>query len=151
MRRPLMILILPLFCLLLNKANAQESMLKFSFASDGRGFQEDIIIRADSTFITRSNMKEKAINIRVVTLKKDWEELINAISDNKFIDLESLPSPTKSRALDGAMFSEITLLTNKKEYHCGQFDSYNPHQKLKRLMEVMLKIRDNEKVKATDR
>ena len=125
------------FILLFSNVSAQESVVEISFGSGGRGFRETIIIRPDSTFVTKHSRDDK-VNIKFLTSKETWERLIRSIGPYLLKDLKNLPSPTDDRAYDGAMFSGITISTNLNKYDCGQFDGYNPNKKLKPLLEIML-------------
>ena len=111
--------------------------MEISFGSGGRGFHESILIRPDSTFVTKDSRDDK-VNIKFLTSKETWERLIRSISKYSIKDLVNLPSPTDDRAYDGAMFSGITITTNLNKYDCGQFDDYHPNEKLKGLLEIML-------------
>ena len=125
------------FTILFSNVFAQESVVEISFGSGGRGFRESIIIRPDSTFVTKVSREDK-VNIQFLTSKETWERLIQLISQYSLKDLENLPSPTQDRTYDGALFSGITISTNRNKYDCGQFDDYAPNEKLKPLLEIML-------------
>ena len=56
-------------------------------------------------------------------------------------NLQNLPSPTDYRAGDGASISHISIKTNKKEYYCGEFDSYTPNEKLDKHIKTLKEIR----------
>ena len=71
-----------------------------------------------------------------------WEILLNTIPDGPLSALENLPSPTMERARDAAKYSSIQIITDKKTYNCGSFDNYNPHQKLKSLLNAILELSD---------
>ena len=116
---------------------AQERIVEISFGSGGRGFHESIIIRPDSTFVTKDSRDDK-LNIKFSTSKETWERLIQSVSQYSLKDLENLRSPTDDRAYDGALFSGITISTNLKKFDCGQFDDYHPNEKLKSLLEIIL-------------
>jgi len=123
--------------ILFSNVFAQEKVVEISFGSGGRGFHESILIRPDSTFVTKDSRDDK-VNIKFLTSKETWERLIRSISKYSIKDLVNLPSPTDDRAYDGAMFSGITITTNLNKYDCGQFDDYHPNEKLKGLLEIML-------------
>ena len=94
---------------------AQERIVEISFGSGGRGFHESIIIRPDSTFVTKDSRDDK-LNIKFSTSKETWERLIQSVSQYSLKDLENLRSPTDDRAYDGALFSGITISTNLKKF-----------------------------------
>ena len=123
--------------ILFSNVFAQERIVKISFGSGGRGFHESIIIRPDSTYVTKDSRDDK-VNIKFLTSKETWERLIQSISQYSLKDLENLRSPTDDRAYDGALFSGITISTNLNKFNCGQFDDYHPNEKLKPLLEIML-------------
>ena len=121
---------------------AQEKVSEISFGSAGMiGFYESIIIRQDSTFVFKKS-GDININIKFLTSKETWERLINSISQYSLKDLENPPSPSHAREYDGALFSVIAISTNLKKYDCGQFDDYNPNEKLKPLMGIMLESKN---------
>jgi len=125
------------FNILLSNVFAQERIMKISFGSGGRGFHESIIIRPDSTFVTKDSRDDK-VNFKFLTSIETWDRLIHSISQYSLKDLENLPSPTHNRDYDGALFSGITISTNLKRYFCGDFDDYNPNGVLKRMLEIIL-------------
>jgi len=119
--------------LLFSNLFAQERIVNFSFWTASQTFHESIVIRPDSTFITKNYE-----HFKFLTSKETWEGLIQSIDQYSLKDLLNLPSPTDNRAYDGASFSGITISTNLKRYNCGEFDDYNPNIVLKRLLEIML-------------
>jgi len=107
------------------------------------GFYESIKIMQDSTFVFKKG-EDNNVNIKFLTSKATWDRLINSICQYSLKDLVNLPSPTHDREYDGALFSGITISTKIIKYDCGQFDDYNPNEKLKPLLEIML---ESKKVK----
>ena len=123
-------------------SNAQETVTKFSFESGGRGFEESIIVRLDSTFYHKHSLFKK-INIDSVFLteKGTWEKLLNSIAPYKLAELKNLPAPSHYIDIDGAMGSQIEIETNLHKYFCGSFDDINPDDKLKLLLGIMLELK----------
>lgn len=116
--------------------------MEFHFGSGSRAYQESIIIRQDSTFVSHGYLLDK--KIKFATSKETWERLLNSISAYSLKDLTRLCSPTHRRDSDGAFFSGLTISTNLKQYICCDFDNYDPNPILKPMLEIML---ESKKVK----
>lgn len=134
MRTGLFILV---FILTFSCFYGQERILKFSFEIGGFAFYEKVIITQDSTFIFELDTNV-TLKRRFSTSTQTWDKLNNSIKNYSLKDLENLPSPTNFRMFDGAKQSHIIISTDKKDYNCGDFDSYNPNDKLKDLLTIIL-------------
>ena len=121
-----------------------EKPTQFIFKSFSRGFSESIIIREDSTFISERHSSNKPNkDIKTTTTKTEWQQILKSIQPYRFQELVLLPSPTNRRQVDAAPFSRINIVTPSQEYNGGEFDGYNPNQKLKALMQAILDIKKN--------
>lgn len=126
----------------------QEFIMQFKFTMGGMGgLDESVILRKDSCFIKKSiveaNVKKGEKDIKTLTSKSEWEKLLGAISNYELSNLINLPSPTSARDFDGAEISEIVITTNTKEYYCGDFDGYNPNQRLEELLKNIIEIKNS--------
>ena len=141
MKRILLITFLIFNSILIFSQN-NETINEFIFNSDNRGGGKTIIIHADSVFfITMIRTPSKSTTKSKAKIQRsDWDKLVNSVSEYKLADLVNLPSPTNRRAGDGAAFSNIYIATAKTKYDSGEFDDYNPNEKLVKLMKVIQEI-----------
>ncbi|MBI1767388.1 MAG: hypothetical protein HY015_04475 [Bacteroidetes bacterium] len=110
-------------------AQKTADIVRIEFSSLTRGYQELVVITADSLKATTPT-QHKAIK------NKDWTGVIKSLYGVHLNDIEGLKSPTMKRAYDGARHSTITIITKSGKYS-HSFDDEDPHEKLKPLMKVI--------------
>lgn len=118
----------------------EETLHEIRFESYARGYQKKIILRADSVFFHENNPKTGNIKASRETTPAEWKQLTEAASDLSLHDIDKLESPGNARASDRALHSNITVITNQREYKSSTFDGYSPHKKLSNLVAQIREI-----------
>ncbi|HYC86952.1 MAG TPA: hypothetical protein VEB86_17085 [Chryseosolibacter sp.] len=140
MNRITFILLLMFVCL---AARCQPPVTKVEFTTLTRGYQKQIFITADSVIaITDGRQDDNQVSKRR-TDPAEWQLLMDALRGVDPQEISGLQSPTSRRAFDGARHSTIKLIVHDgKEYQHG-FDDEFPHDKLKPLMDAIVKTEKN--------
>ncbi len=120
--------------------NSSSDVKKVVFSTGTRGYQETVDLTKDSVIITiNSSFEERpSKNIRTKITSTEWEQVNNALTGIDTGKLGELKSPTMKRAVDAASHSAIIVTTDNEYSH--SFDDTDPHEQLKKLMDVILKI-----------
>jgi len=126
----------------IHRADTAEKINEFIFSIQSRTSRTVITIVSDSaTDETVNRFDPAGSGKRGIKLRKtDWQNLLNSISAYRLSELVNLPSPTNARTYDGANGSTIEIRTNRARYSCGEFDNYNPDEKLKKLLSLIREI-----------
>jgi hypothetical protein len=115
-----------------------DKVVRIEFNSLTRGFQETVVITADSAVRAVNPRNGLPFTKAKAIKKRDWECLQKTINKISLSEISRLESPTMKRAYDGALHSTITITTKSGEQFTHSFDDDDPHEKLKPLMREIL-------------
>jgi hypothetical protein len=113
---------------------------KIEFTTLTRGYQKQVFITSDSVIQITDGRAEDNNVVKRRLNSSDWNELMKVLEPVDLQELPSLQSPSSRRAFDGARHSSIKVVTKDGKEYEHAFDDEYPHQKLKNVMDVILKI-----------
>jgi hypothetical protein len=110
------------------------------FHTGSRGYQKKISLTKDSVLLVINSSFEArpSKNIKTGISTSEWNKVTASLNGVDITGLKELPSPTMKRAVDAADHSSIAVTTDQEYIH--SFDNTDPHEQLKKLMEVILEI-----------
>lgn len=120
---------------------SQQEISKVEYQVASRTFRQQIIITPDSVSRVREDFRKDPTPVitRRVLSSHEWTRVMNALKGLKLNSINEMPSPTDRRTYDAASHGSITITQDSSSYTHG-FDDADPHDKLKPLMEVILKL-----------
>ena len=122
-------------------AQNSDHIMRIEFSSLTRGYLELVTFTNDSVKFSRTQAGHPKIAKAQALKKNDWQELVKAVQKITLSEVPELKSPTMKRSFDGARHSTITIITDSNQTYIHSFDDENPHEKLKALMNVIIKKR----------
>ena len=79
------------------------------------------------------------------TKDAEWLALMSSLKEVKLDEVNSLEAPSNKRATDASPFAKMYFTTPDSTYESASFDHKNPHAMLMPLMQVILKVQEENK------
>lgn len=131
--KPLTLLLLCVFSL---KMNAQEGpLLKVEYTAQTRGILNHIVVSSDSI---HHRYQDYVKNLKIGA--QDWNTLKEIVSGLDLKTLEQLKAPSNESSRDAALEAHVTLIFQNKTIDSSVFDSGNPPEELRELVDQLLSI-----------
>ena len=120
-----------------------QTITSVEFTRKSRGFLEQITVSKDSirNVIENHRAGQRSGRYGRRTGKDDWQNVLKSLHGVSLEQVESLRSPTRERAHDGAFYSSLMITFEDGKSISHTFDDENPHTELKPLLQVMLEFR----------
>lgn len=133
MRCLIMMLILSFF-------SSCSSVKSISYSSLTRGTRKEILINSKGIKQIDQKMGGDERVTTYLLKNEDWNLLVKSLSSVDLKEISTFESPSNKRQYDGAYASTITIKSKLGNTYEHGFDNYDPHEKLKPLMNKILDI-----------
>ena len=118
--------------LLGTKSSHTETVKSVELSYQTRGTQKQLYIAADSILVT--------INGKIngyKTTSAQWKSIIKCLEKVKLSDISKLKRPSTKSYYDGALITQLKVITDKKEYESVSFDHDAPPTVLVKTINAM--------------
>ena len=124
-------------------AQSLEAITSIAFTKQTRGSLDEVVISRDSVqgFVENHRAPESSQQYSTGIDDDEWTRLMLALKDVPLEDIDGLQSPTRNRAHDGAVHSNIEITFEDGKTISHSFDDEDPHPDLKPLLDLILQYR----------
>jgi hypothetical protein len=116
-----------------------ETIKSVELSYQTRGMQKLLLINQDSIEVT---INGKISNYKIT--KTQWQKIIKTFQKVKLSGISKLKRPSTKSFHDGAMMSQLKVITNLKEYNSVGFDHDMPPTALSKTISAMKATVKNE-------
>ena len=143
MKVPSILLFLSLMTAGMSFAQSLETITSIAFTKQTRGSLDEVVISRDSVqgFVENHRAPESSQQYSTGIDQDQWAKLMLALKDVPLEDIDGLQSPTRNRAHDGAVHSNIEITFEDGKTISHSFDDEDPHPDLKPLLDLILQYR----------
>ena len=130
------LLTLLLLCFFSFKMNAQDGpLLKVEYTAQTRGVLKHILASSDSIHYQYQDLVK---NLKISA--QDWNTLKEMVSGLDLKSLEQLKAPSNESSRDAALEAHVSLIFQDKTINSSVFDSGNPPEELRKLVDQLFSI-----------
>lgn len=97
-----------------------------------RGMQQFLHISRDSIEV---KINDKISHYK--TTKTQWQNILKTIQKVRLSGISKLKRPTSKSSYDGALITQLMVVTNRKEYNSVSFDHDTPPAALVKIIDAM--------------
>lgn len=121
-----------------------ENYQKIEYKSLSRGSFNEIVLENKKISVKNGRSSEPVLT---ACNDRDWSTLQQKISEIDLKTLTALEAPSKAHQYDGAAIGSFSITKDGETYSVPTFDAGNPNEKIKDLVNLVIKIADATKEK----